>query len=104
MDIPDFIIIFLAGFIQMLVVSLNISNISQKKICSAMASSFFLALGWYLILEYIVQNVNSAIDRYAYAIGASTGTGLGIYLDKIRLFPRAKNRFLTFLYTRGWGI
>lgn len=73
------IILFLAAFLQVMFVTMNVHFISRGLVFPMMVTSFVVSLVWTLNVKLI--SIGSMTDRTFYAAGAMSGTGLGYFIS-----------------------
>lgn len=73
--------LFLTGFIQVLLVSLNVWQVSHGHFVSATFVGFLISLVWTFNVKKVA--FGSHLDRIIYASGAALGTLCGMLLAKV---------------------
>lgn len=73
------IMLFLAAFLQVMFVTMNVHFISRGLVLPMLVTSFVVSLVWTLNVKLI--SIGSMTDRTYYAAGAMCGTGLGYFIS-----------------------
>lgn len=76
------IIIFIAKNIEISLTSIRIIVVSRGYRTTSALLGFFESLVWLSSLSIIVTNLNNFYNIFAFALGMSTGSFLGIYIEK----------------------
>jgi hypothetical protein len=82
--------LFLGGFVQATIVTLNFRNIADKKVFASIFTAFVLSLVWGYVVREIVRDLNGFWHIVSYAFGVSAGTGLGVYVSKKKIFQKIR--------------
>lgn len=71
--------LFLSGFLQVSLVSINVYQVANKHYIGAFIIGFLISLTW----SYNVKKVSfgSVADRFIYASGAAFGTIFGLFIS-----------------------
>ena len=83
--------LFIAGFLQMSIVSWNVKNMAEGKVWATMITTLILSLTWGYVFLYIARDLQNTVNIYLYALGASCGAGFGIF-SRSRVSQWWKNR------------
>ncbi len=88
--------LFFGGFIQMMIVAVNIRNITERNSWGIL-TTFLLAITWALIIRGIVRDLEGVGHILAYAVGTALGTAVMKYVDmesvqKITRFIRRREK------------
>lgn len=67
--------LFLTGFVQVFLVSMNIVFITNKQIFPLVITGFFISFTWTINVKKVA--FGTMLDRIIYSIGAASGTGMG---------------------------
>lgn len=70
--------IFIQGFIQVFLVSLNTVFIARSNYCMMFLTSFCLSYVWTMNVKKI--SISLFYDRFLYSIGAASGCLFGVFL------------------------
>ncbi len=73
--------LFATGVIQVSLVALNTYQIANKHYLGALAGGFFISLVWTLNVKSVA--FGGWPDRLSYALGAMTGTGMGLVVSTL---------------------
>ena len=71
-------LLFLTGFLQVFLVSLNTYQIAHRKWVGAVACGFAISYVWAWNVTKVAFGCN--LDKIIYALGASVGTVAGIWI------------------------
>lgn len=82
--------LFLGGFVQAMIVALNFRNIADKKVFASIFTAFVLSLVWGYVVREIVRDMEGFWHIISYALGVSAGTGLGVYVSKMKFFQKIR--------------
>lgn len=79
--VKKFITLFLTGFVQVFLVSVNVYQVAHQKYLGAFIVGFFISLIWCFNIRSIA--FGNWLDRLAYCLGAAFGTSCGILITNL---------------------
>jgi len=72
--------IFLAGFLQVVLISINTWQLAHEKVIGAFIVAFLISMVWATNVRRIA--LGDTWDKFFYALGAAIGAVVGIYISK----------------------
>lgn len=73
--------VFIAGFIQVVLVSVNTWQLAHEKFLGAFIVGFCISMVWAINIKKVV--LGNRVDKIFYAFGAGLGSMMGIFISKL---------------------